>query len=46
MLSDARAVPVSAAPMPAVAESSSAWRRLIWLRFMEFEFGMMSSFCN
>ena len=35
VLSDARAVPASAAPMPAVAESSSAWRRLSWLRFSE-----------
>ncbi len=44
MLSDARAVPVSAAPMPAVAESSSAWRRLNLLRFSESEFDMMFPF--
>ena len=44
MLSEARAVPVSAAPMPAVAESSNACRRLNLARSMESGFDMMFPF--
>jgi hypothetical protein len=44
VLSDAKAGKANAAPMPAVAGRSSAWRRLSLLRCSEFELDTESPF--